>query len=386
MSQQAPEQQDLYRILSAAWNPGSLELAEHSVSPAVVNLALCHGAGPFLYRIVQNAGLSIAPELEQALAQTYYSTAADNAIQFHRTEEVLAGLASRNIPVVLLKGAALASCLYHNIALRPIGDMDLLVPLAQAAGSCEIMAGLGYEPVEIELKPGANLAYNSGIVFAHSRHPRVLMEVHWYLLDVPYYFRKVPMDWFWRNTEMCEIAGHPVHVLNHEANLIYLPAHLALHHRFQGLRWYLDLALLLHKHQQAIDWEKVITAAQEFELLRVLQVTLDRLASYWPSLPLSGIRHRLSTLQPTRFEKRLFRLLTAEPRQPFLDFYTDIVSLPGIPARAQFVLSNIFPQAAYMSKRYGIDQAWKLPFWYLYRMGDGLVKMARTLPQVLHLG
>ena len=386
MSQNSSAWQDLYHILSATWNPDGLAPAGHIAWPDVVGLALSSGAGPLLHSVVQSTGLSIARELKERLAQTYYATAAENAIQFRKTEDLLAGLAARDVPVLLLKGAALAPCLYENIALRPIGDTDLVVPLQQVDRASETLAALDYEPIWAELAPGTSQAYRSALAFAVSSQSWVQMELHWYLLDVPYYFEKVPMDWFWQNTEMCTIARHDVHVLNHEANLIYLPAHLALHHRLHGLRWLMDLALLLYKNQDTINWEKVISAAQEFELLLALRETLDRLANYWPCLPLNEIRQRLHTIQPTRFETKLFRLLTAEPRKPFLDFYTDIVCLPDIKARAQFILSNLFPQTAYMSERYGINRAWELPFWYLYRLGDGLVKTARTVPQVLRLG
>ncbi len=141
----------------------------------------------------------------------------------------------------------------------------------------------------------------------------------------------------------------------------------------------------MQRQQETLDWDAVLRAAQDLELLLTLRETLDRLAAYWPALPLDSARQQLHSLAPGPSERRLFRLLTTEPRSPLLDFYTDLVCLPDIPARLRFVLSNAFPQRAYMARRYRVRSAWQLPLLYAYRLGDGLLKLFRTLPQVLRL-
>jgi hypothetical protein len=91
-------------------------------------------------------------------------------------------------------------------------------------------------------------------------------------------------------------------------------------------------------------------------------------------------------LKPKPRETRLFRLLTSEPRSAHLDFYSDLVSLPDLRSRTRFLALNLFPQPVYMAKRYGVDQPWALPFLYVFRFGQGLVRFGRTVPQALRLG
>jgi hypothetical protein len=211
------------------------------------------------------------------------------------------------------------------------------------------------------------------------------VELHWHILDVPYYLRHVPMDWFWENSDTIAIGGQPFQVLNVEANLVYLPAHLALHHRFQGLHSYLDLALLIVQNQCHIDWPKVIDAARSFELLTALRETMERLAQCWPSLPLEEPRRQIACLKPSHMDARLFHLLTAQSRSTTLDFYTTLVSLPDYPARARYAWYNLFPQPAYMRGRYRVNANWQLPYWYLYRLAAGLPRLARVLPSARQL-
>jgi hypothetical protein len=243
---------------------------------------------------------------------------------------------------------------------------------------------MGYRPVEEEVRPGSHLAYRSQQSFSHADPTQPFLELHWGLF-VPHHLRHLPMDWFWQNSRAHQVGDFPVQILTTEANLLYLPAHLAYHHRFQGLRWFVDLALLVHRHQQGIDWDRVAATAQAFQLLVALRETFARLAAYWPSLPLSQPLSQLRALEPSPREAQLFHLLTAERRGPLLDFYVDILGLDGLPARARYLLLNLFPQRAYMVERYGAKRTWQIPFWYLYRMGDGLIKLGRTLPQALGL-
>lgn len=124
----------------------------------------------------------------------------------------------------------------------------------------------------------------------------------------------MPVAWFWDHTETCAVAGAPFQVLDSQANVICLAAHLALQHRLGGWHPLPDLALLIRHNHEGIDWDRVVAVAQSPKLLTVLQATLDRLGRSWPSLPLNAARRVVSTLTPSRTDARLFRFLTAESR------------------------------------------------------------------------
>lgn len=383
MTENSLVRDQLLQLLQGIWESGDLQQRPlfdwSSLAPAVERRNLV----PVIYPTLQQSKPAIPEEVQQAWRQEFYRAATTNTHLIRDLELILAALAESNTPILLVKGAALVDTLYRDVGVRAMFDVDLVIPQEQVAVCREILLEQHFAPVAVELGPGSDLSYRSQEAF-HPHPPyHTAAELHWHLLDIPYYLRKVPMDWFWENTLPHQVAGQPVRILNPEANLLYLPAHLALHHSFQGLHWFVDLALLVHKHQDNLDWDKVINKAREFELLLALRDTLDRLHSYWPSLPLEEPLLRLHALQPTPFEARLYRLLTTEPRRPLLDFYTDLVCLPDLPARIRFALLNLFPQRAYMAQRYGARRAWQLPFWYLYRFGDGVVKTIRTLPQVL---
>ncbi len=93
-------------------------------------MAEAEGVAPLIHYTFQGAGYpaGIPDETRQSLALAYYSTAAHNALLFRELERILAALAAgAEIPVIVLKGAALAQTVYPDPALRPMGDLDLLV-------------------------------------------------------------------------------------------------------------------------------------------------------------------------------------------------------------------------------------------------------------------
>ena len=372
----------MYRLLASAWDPTGLPAAEVIPWPEVLRLAVPSNVGGAVYAATQGMREALPSDVREELEQALYRSAAANTRCLRQLAQLRAALLNVGTPLLLLKGAALAQELYGDVALRLIGDIDLAVPQEHVRSCRQVLLELGYVPDRIEEQAGSLLAHSNQELFLPPDPYPAGVELHWHILDVPYYLRHVPMDWFWEHTESLLIDEQPYRVLNPEANLIYLPAHLALHHRFQGLHSYLDLAQLIVRNRDQLDWDRIAATARSFDLLTALRETLERLAECWPSLPLDTARRLLQAVRPSRTDERLFHLITGEERNPNLYVYTTLVSMPDFAARARFAWANLFPQPAYMKSRYGVRAGWQLPYWYVYRMAGGLSRYARNLPRL----
>jgi hypothetical protein len=375
----------LLRLLAIAWDPGAPPPPEPVPWPAVAALAREQDVAHLLYLPACRLTTALPPAVYQDLREAYLRSAALNSLRYRELERIQLLFMDLGVPTLLLKGAALAVTLYRNLALRPMGDLDLAVPHDRVPDCRRALIALAYRPTEIEERPGSHRAHRSEQVYMPPPPFRSPVAVHWQPFDFPYYLHRLPAEWFWNNTGLSEINGLPVQLLSAPANLLYLSAHLALHHRFHGLQWHVDLAWLIHANRSSLDWQHIASQAQEFELALALRTALDRLAGLWPSLELDVPRRLLASIQPAPGEQRIFRLLTAEPRTSFLDFASDIAGLPSSAARLRFVLANTFPQGPYMRSRYPVHHRWQLPVWYAYRLGDGAVKTLRTLWQLATL-
>ena len=104
-----------------------------------------HGVGPLLFSTVRDlAGTLGSPgDLLEEMRRKYYAAAARNMRLYHELRKVLELFGRERIPVILLKGAHLAEAVYGNIALRSMGDVDLLVRALSMGKLHHAMMGTG---------------------------------------------------------------------------------------------------------------------------------------------------------------------------------------------------------------------------------------------------
>ncbi|MGC9024988.1 MAG: nucleotidyltransferase family protein, partial [Chloroflexia bacterium] len=180
----------LRALLRARRQPSSPAPVSAAEAMALVDQARAEGVAPLLYARVH--GRAVLPSAaEERLRLAYLANAARNFFLLRELERALLALSIQDIPVLLLKGAALGPAVYGNPALRPMGDLDLLVRPADAPCALETLASIGYRPVRPPLRP-TTLTTDESQVFL--RHGEVNLELHWGLLDFPQYAHHLPME------------------------------------------------------------------------------------------------------------------------------------------------------------------------------------------------
>src|SRR5439155_10711561 len=91
--------------------------------------ARTHEVLPLLYRNLQALGFAGVPEPVRAeLADAYGNNAIRNVLLAKELARVLSLLGEAGVPVMPVKGTALAESLYGDPALRVCADIDILVP------------------------------------------------------------------------------------------------------------------------------------------------------------------------------------------------------------------------------------------------------------------
>jgi len=380
-----PAEKTLGMLLATMWDPNLLPDPDTIPWDEVIELLIYSNLGALVYSLTRDIRQTLPPLVKDTLQYHFYKTFLKNSNYLHQIGRVKRALSQTGTPMILLKGGAIAIAHYNDPYLRLMGDIDLLIPYEFVYDCRESLLELGYTPGQVEHQPGNLVRHSNEEVFLPPIKDQCPVELHWHLLDASYYLHNLSMDWFWENTETLVISDEEYQVLNSEANLVYLPAHLALHHRFHSLHSLLDLALLIVQKQHEINWEKVIETAQKFELLSCHRATLNRLALSWPSLPIEIPQKMLLTRKPTKNDSRFYQLLTSKARSTTMDFYTNLVSLPDTPSRMRYAWVNLFPQPAYMIKRYGIKNRWQLPYWYIYRLIQGVHRICRMLPSAIKI-
>ncbi len=176
-------------------------------------------------------------------------------LQRHALRDVLAALGGRGIPALVLKGAVLAHTAYPDPALRPMVDLDLLVPSEHWGDARAALVAIGYRvparwAVRPETGPAAKDERDKPLMLPGTI---VAVELHAGLDGFRAPFR-LDVGSVWPRAVEVSLDGLQARTLHPEDLLLHVALHLAVSDLFRGgLRPLVDLTLLLGRN--AWDWQ-----------------------------------------------------------------------------------------------------------------------------------
>ncbi len=337
---------------------------------SLVPLARKHGVSGLLYQAIQTLQRDKVPSSVLAtLRETYLNTHLVQRLAYEELAALLAEFQQQNLEMIVLKGAALAKTIYPDAALRPFGDLDLLIHPEDNARAVEILRARNYEMGTDMGTEQDSALWGQQTFYRTGNHP-ARVELHWHLFVMPYYRKRAPLAWFWEHRASFEFYQHTAQAFDAIANLLHLSAHSSLHHHDTRLIWLYDLALLMERERERLDWHSLVETAQAFGLGRALQHALTQASETWNfALPAPRALQKIST---SPYERVMFTLARSNHRQA--RWLADGIALGG----TQYWRAHLFPAPAYMRERYRIQHDALLPFWYIARLGSAIYKFARA--------
>jgi hypothetical protein len=339
----------------------------------IVRLSKRHGLLPLLYHHLKAFGLAsrVPGSVWQELRQAYRYNAARNATLGHALEEVLAGLESAGMPVIVLKGAHLAHVVYDSIALRSMGDVDLLVRRQDLLAVAERFSTLGYTPLQGTWQQAAALDVHSLPVFTRRNAPG--FELHWHIvrlispdrrMTTPFH---IDLDGLWARAQPATIAGAPALVLSPEDLLLHLCVHLAEHNFRIGPRAYYDLAATIRHYGPDLDWALVERRARRWRAERcvylALRLAVELLAAAVPEGLLQALRP--DALDPHLVAWAREQTVTGPgPDLPQLHNLARVGQAAGLRDQVATFLRIVFPSPGALAAIYGLPPASRRVFLY----------------------
>jgi len=380
-------------LCSNEGNPSGMEIVSSQWN-SLVALARSEGVAPLLYARMKDGSSesNIPEECLETLKAEYYRTAAQNALLFVELNRFLTAFQSANIPTVVLKGLDLAQTLYGNPALRPMGDIDVLIPERCLEQAISIVEDLGYEPEEAwampEIRSGLKRLLFFEANFDGGKNANVHFELHWSLV-APRGNRYSPdIEWFWKGTRQASLNGLPALVLTPTRNVLFLAGHLMLKHiAFKHgedrtcLRWYYDLHLLIEQNYDVIDWDEIVAQANRTRWQTVLLLALQAVKSRFNTRLPDGLLGDLASFS----DRKLMRQLDNGQVRNSTRFSTSMEDFGNMYWQTRFWLlwGLIFPEKEYMIWRYKPDPTWLWPLCFFYRWFDIISDGTRTVIQRL---
>jgi hypothetical protein len=300
--------------------------------------------------------------LEKSLL-TYLRTAYVREELRHKTFEkisrfVFEHLTQKDIPVIVIRGTALAESVYENPLFRHCHDIDLLVRGEDLNSVVRALQEIGITP--------SRQFHNLGTTIRIMRHESDLpIVLHTQLFSILFY--NVAPSEQWGNMVWNMISGMPMRTLSPCDNLLHISGNAAVSNRRGGIGWICDSWMIIHRTPN-LDWDQVYFEAKH----RRLTLPLAAIFSYLVSELQAAIPEEfLRQLTDSGFKADWLsqdvallssRIRTGEGKRLFFQRARNWTSKIAV------LRWMLLPSPAYLR---WIDPAasnWRLPFsYYLYR-------------------
>lgn len=367
---------------SQAKGPPGLRIASEGWQ-AILELARPHGVTPLLHRALRAKGLlaELPDGMQASLEDDRRVSALANLRNYGEFKRIAAGLARCGIRVIALKGLHLAELAYRDISLRPMGDMDILVPRAQLNEALAVLRRMDYG-FDSDLTGAASGLLDSKCnVGLQHRRLNIWLEVHWSLGEPPQRYATAVED-IWRRAAPGSLADVQVSLMPWELVLLHVCTHLSCSHGFAfSLRGLCDIAEIV-RGNPALDWAAVVELAKQHGWQRgvaaALRLADDHLAAGIPPQVLSALG--ADALAEDMLAEAIRHLTACVHMPASLHTAPNLVAIAGSnqPAGSLVLLAKrIFVPRAELAMAYGVpEKSARLPFFYAVRARDLLHRYA----------
>jgi hypothetical protein len=233
-----------------------------------------HGVMPLLYRCLNARWRNAVPHsVIEKLRKDFDFNAKRNLMLIGELFGILDLFSALDIPVIVLKGPAMAQALYGDLSLRQFADIDILIPKKQVQRAKEVLLSRGYQQQFTLNTAQENSFLSSGNEYLFQREEGIfLLEIHW---DVVSRYFPVPLvaDHLWERAHSISLCGRDILVLSPEDMFLAHCIH-GTTHTWERLGWIGDMAEMLRKYDD-LDWKRLFQRAQELRVRRAFLLCLS---------------------------------------------------------------------------------------------------------------
>ena len=262
---------------------------------------------------------------------------------------VLAVLGEAAIPLLLLKGSALAYWLYATPYLRDCADIDLLFrSRADAEHAAALLAPHGYELEH----PASDLAYEMPCYLKREGVRRLELDMHWRLSNAPFLANTFAFEELLARSISVSRLGPHARGLSPPDALIHACMHRALNLFFEAdgdrLKWLYDIHLLCAS-LASLEWTALLEACRGRGLHGICLDGIEAASAEFGTVVPAGMLDALSAgAASERLDAKRLRSWT------YLHVL-NLKALPNLRTRVRWIGEQVFLPLPTMRVRYGND-------------------------------
>jgi hypothetical protein len=256
-------------------------------------LIVYHELTPFIYLVSKNHNLFLPEKLKEFLKANYYASLLRNQRVWRQFLKIADALQETGIILLPIKGVSFFADIYTDYPVRLMCDIDLLVKQRDLSKASEVFRNLGYK----ENWQGLKREYWDGqkcqVPFYPLENDNSLpVELH-FNLDYRRY-QRVILPQLWDRIREINPDSRKIRVLSCEDALFSLALHQRTFGKSLCFKYIIDIALLIKKYSQALDWDYVLKTARQERIQSSLLFLLSGLQFLGSGYVPSGITKNLS--------------------------------------------------------------------------------------------
>jgi hypothetical protein len=338
---------------------------------ALLAEAARQGVAPLLYqRLLAGRQLPRLPQpAAEALHLAFHRQWGKNQVRLQTLAHVLDLLAAAGIRPIALKGAGLVLTVYDELAVRPIGDVDLLVAPQEFRPALQQLLACGGRATHDEPFEGAYELVTHHVALVFPQVSQVVVELHHQWLSLP--ARQaglVALPELRSRAQTAQWAGRPVDVLGAEDQVLHLCGHLAIHSAvMQRLIWYYDVDQVVRRAGPRLDWEALAARARRYQMVLPLRDVLAAVVEAFATPVPEPAQAGLAALPVSEAERQRYGEEAWGPHSRLGDGLQKLAGLPGASERLRFAWRLAWPEWAFMRQHFPDDGPVRLAARYAER-------------------
>jgi hypothetical protein len=255
---------------------------------------------PKLYRNLSN--LQIKDTILQKSKGIYRKTWYENQMRFQSLANICEQFREEKIPTLVFKGAALSLEDYQDCGVRPMADLDILIPLNCVEKAETLVKKLSWKSIE-EINSLARLTRSKHAVNYRNLSGEEI-DLHWHLLanclqddsDLNFWKFAVPLT----NERLSTLTLSPTD------RLLSVCVHGLSWSSSYPCRWVADAVTIIQRWGNSIDWQRLLVYAQKHRLTIAITEAFRYLQEvFHAAIPVSIVALLTDTI-PINIEWRLF--------------------------------------------------------------------------------
>ncbi len=313
--------------------------------------AVDHGSTRLLPLVYRNLGPhSFDAEVAGRLKGLYRRSWSHNQLIFKRAAGAIEVLEQAGIETLVTKGASLAVLSYGDVGVRPMDDVDVLVPISRTEEAIEALSTAGWSPDHDDPPAWTQVHHSLGFAGAEGGN----VDLHWFSLWQPASDAEL-----WRASVPLELGGVETRAPSPADQLLLACVHGTPWSPLPPFRWIADAAAVIRSAGEELDWGHLVAEAERRRLTVATLAALSYLREEFElAVPPSALG-QLRAVLASRHERAAFRA-ACRPDSPqrtlrmAWDRYRRLRDLDtGAPRPDGFI--------QFARRFWGLESVWQLP-------------------------